>query len=138
MSEATTTPTVGGLTPYITVRGASAAAEFYKRAFGAEEMSRIPDGERLMHCHLRVNGADLMMADEFPECGRGEAAEPSGRPSGVTLHLQVDDADAWWNRALEAGATVAMPIAVQFWGDRYGQIRDPFGHKWSIGGPAKA
>ncbi len=124
-----------GVTPYLMVRGAAEAVEFYKRAFGAEELSRMPDtdGRRLLHCHLRINGGDLMMSDEFPEHGFGLGAGPSG----VTLHLDVDDADRWWERAVEAGCTVTMPIADQFWGDRYGQLRDPFGHGWSIGSAKK-
>jgi PhnB protein len=126
-----TAPT--GLTPYLTVKGAKAASDFYQRAFGAEELRRQEaDGDRLMHCHLRINGDDLLMSDAFPE-HTGDAGD---NPRGVTLHLQVDDAQAWWDRAVQAGATVTMPIAVQFWGDRYGQLRDPFGHLWSIGGPA--
>ena len=134
MSDTAVQP-MTGITPYLTVRGASEASEFYQRAFGARELDRKAgeDGKRLIHCHLRVNGADLMMSDEFPEygCALGDG------PNGVTLHLAVDDADEWWNRAVEAGATVTMPIADQFWGDRYGQVRDPFGHTWSIGAPRK-
>lgn len=128
-------PSPGGLTPYITVRGAKDAAKFYKRAFGAEELRRqdADDGKRLIHCHLRINGSDLMMSDEFPEHG----ASLGEGPRGVTLHLQVDDADKWWKRAVDAGATVRMPIGDQFWGDRYGQLTDPFGHSWSIGSPIK-
>jgi len=124
-------PMLGGVTPYLTVRGASDAIEFYKRAFGAEELDRRPaeDGVRLMHCHLKVNGSDVMMADEFPEYGAGLGAGPSG----VTLHLAVDDADAWFARATGAGATVVMPLEDTFWGDRYGMVRDPFGHVWAIG-----
>jgi PhnB protein len=86
------------------------------------------DGERLLHCHLRINGADLTMPEEFPE---------HGGPQGVTLHLAVDDADAWCERALAAGTTVKMPLADQFWGDRYGKLQDPFGHSWSIGAPIR-
>lgn len=92
------------------------------------------DGKRLIHCHLKINGADVMMSDEFPEYGFGLGEGPNG----VTLHLAVGDADEWWQRATSAGATVVMPIAEQFWGDRYGQIRDPFGHMWSIGSPKKS
>ena len=134
MSDSTT-PSIGGLTPYITVRGAKEAVEFYKRAFGAEEVTRheADDGKRLLHCHLAINGANLMMSDEFAEHG----ADMGAGPSGVTLHLEVDDADAWWRRALDAGATVTMPIDDQFWGARYGQLRDPFGHSWSIGSPIR-
>lgn len=126
---------MSGLIPYLTVRGAKAAADFYKRAFAAEELGRHPadDGERLMHCHLRINGGDIMMSDEFPEFGGGLG----DGPKGVTIHLQVDDADAWWKRAVDAGAAVKMPLDDQFWGDRYGQLRDPFGHSWSIGSPSK-
>jgi PhnB protein len=133
MAESTTQPS--GITPYLTVRNAKEAAEFYKRAFNAEELGRMDaeDGERLLHCHLRINGSDLMMSDEFPEYGEGLG----DGPRGVTIHLTVDDADVWWERALAAGATVKMPLADQFWGDRYGQLRDPFGHSWSIGAPIR-
>lgn len=123
-----------GLTPHLAIRDrrAAEAIAFYVAAFGATELSRMPadDGERLMHAHLLVNGASLMLADEFPEYCGGAASTP---PAGVTLHLQVDDADAWWARALDAGATSTMELADAFWGDRYGQLRDPFGHSWSIG-----
>ena len=127
----------GGVTPHLTIpsRGGAAAIEFYARAFGAQEIRRVPaeDGERLMHAHLSINGGSVMLADEFPEWG-GEADIV---PKGVTLHLQVDDADEWWTRALLNGAVPVMPLEDQFWGDRYGQVRDPFGHLWSIGGPTK-
>jgi PhnB protein len=128
-------PQIKGVVPYLTVRGAAEAAEFYKRAFAAEEMMRMPadDGKRLMHCHLRINDGDLMMSDEFPEYGAGLG----DGPRGVTLHLQVDDADAWFERAVAAGAKVTMPLAEQFWGDRFGQLQDPYGHTWSIGAPGK-
>lgn len=125
-----------GVIPYLTVRGANEASEFYQRAFGAEEMGRHAheDGKRLIHCHLRINGADVMMSDDFPEYGEGL---PASGPAGVTIHLAVDDADKWWNRAVEAGATVRMPLDNQFWGDRYGQLTDPYGHIWSIGAPVQ-
>ena len=127
----------GGLTPHIAIadKRASEAIEFYKQAFGAVEQVRMPaeDGVRLMHAHLLVNGSSLMMHDDFPEySGQAMAA-----PSGVTLHLQVDDADAWFERAVAAGASIVMPLDNMFWGDRYAQIKDPFGHQWSIGGPIK-
>lgn len=126
-----------GVIPYLMVRGAPEAAEFYKRAFGAEEVSRQADDAsgRIIHCHLRINGGDVMMSDEFPDYG---AKLPEGGPAGVTLHLQVDDADTWFARALDAGATVTLPLSTQFWGDRYGQLRDPFGHAWSIGSTPQA
>ena len=124
---------VTGVTPYLTVIGAKKAAEFYRKAFAAEELSRQEaDNDRLIHCHLRINGDDVMMSDAFPE-HTGDAGE---NPRGVTLHIHVADPQAWWDRAVAAGATVTMPMDVQFWGDRYGQLKDPFGHAWSIGGPA--
>lgn len=126
-----------GVTPHLTIpsRGGQAAIEFYTRAFGATEVRRMPaeDGERLMHAHLMINGASVMLNDEFPEMN----GEQDIVPKGVTIHLQVDDADEWWNRALLAGGVPLYPLADQFWGDRYGQLRDPFGHTWSIGSPLK-
>jgi PhnB protein len=125
----------GGLTPHLTIRDrcAAEAIDFYRQAFGAEELMRhASDDGRLLHAHIKVNGASLMMHDDFPEHHGGRSVEPAG----VMLHLQVNDADAWWNRALEAGAKIVMPLEDQFWGDRYGQIEDPFGHRWSIGAPS--
>lgn len=136
MSDAEQGPTTG-VTPHLVIpsRGGQAALEFYARAFGAEELDRKygEDGERIMHAHLRINGASVMLHDEFPEY-HGEADIV---PKGVTLHLQVDDPDEWWGRALVAGGVPVLPLEDQFWGDRYGQLRDPFGHSWSIGGPPK-
>ena len=125
-----------GVTPYLSVVGGKAAVDFYKRAFGAEETFRntADDGERLLHSRLIINGAWVMLSDHFAEMAGGAAFVP---PASVTLHLQVDDADAWWNRAVEAGATVRFPLADQFWGDRYGQLVDPFGHSWSIAAKVK-
>ncbi len=126
---------MGGVTPHITIRDRRAAEAilFYQRAFGAEEMMRhASDDGRLMHAHLKVNGGSLMMHDDFPE-----HSGPAREPTGTILHLQVDDADRWWNRALEAGCEVRFPLDDQFWGDRYGQLTDPFGHTWSIGAPVK-
>ena len=128
---------MAGAVPHLTLRGGQAAAaiDFYARAFGATELMRMPaDHGRVLHGHLAVNGGSVMLADDFPEyCGGAAAAAPAG----VTLHLQVDDADRWYARAVEAGATPTMPLADQFWGDRYGQVQDPFGHTWSIGAPIK-
>ncbi|MFA5988349.1 MAG: VOC family protein [Sphingomonas sp.] len=127
-----------GLTPQLQIGDNKAveAIDFYTAAFGATELRRHPaeDGIRLMHAHLLINGASLMLHDEFPEYVAADNAD-SGPPRGLTLHLQVDDADAWFNRAVAAGAAATMPIADMFWGDRYGQVRDPFGYSWSIGSP---
>ncbi len=114
---------------------AADAIDFYSRAFGAEEIGRhlADDGKRIMHAHLKVNGGSLMLNDDFPEFGHGATAAPAA----VTLHLQVPDADSAWNKALAAGAEVRFPLDDQFWGDRYGQVTDPFGFTWSIGAPVK-
>jgi PhnB protein len=135
MAEATSAIPVG-VYPYLSVKGGKAAIEFYTRAFGATEEYRAygEDGERIMHARFRVNGGAILLSDDFPEFrGGGEAPAPAG----VTIHLEVDNADLWFNRAVEAGATITMPIGDQFWGDRYGQVKDPFGHSWSIGAPIK-
>ena len=119
------------IAPHLICKGAADAIEFYKRAFGAEEMMRMPgpDG-RLMHGAVRVCGAPVMLIDEMPEFGALSPTSLKGTP--VTIHVYVSDVDAFVARAVEAGATVRMPVSDQFWGDRYGIIEDPFGHKWSI------
>ncbi len=106
-------------------------------AFGAtRDASRLlaDDGRRIMHAHLLINGASLMLNDDFPE-HRGPGATPEGPPAGTVLHLQVDDADRWFDRAVAAGGTPRMPPQDMFWGDRYGHVGDPFGHVWSIATP---
>ena len=124
------------VTPYLVVNDAKAAIDFYSKAFGAKEEFRAygQDNERIMHARIRINGNAILLSDDFPEF-RGGGETPT--PQGVTIHLEVDDADKWWKRAVDAGATINMPLADQFWGDRYGQLVDPFGHKWSIGAPVK-
>ncbi|MFN2260166.1 MAG: VOC family protein [Parasphingopyxis sp.] len=128
----------GGVTAHLTIRDgrAAEAVEFYRKAFGASEEMRhlADDGKRLMHAHLELNGGSLMLNDDFPEMREGAQLPP---PSGTTLHLQVEDADAAWEKALAAGAIVKFPLDDQFWGDRYGQVEDPFGFSWSIGAPVK-
>jgi PhnB protein len=121
------------ITPHLVIKGASEAIDFYKRAFGAEEILRMPfpgpDGTvRLGHAEIEIGDSKLFLADEFPEHG---CLGPTGR-SPVTLHLYVTDADATFAQAVEAGAKVMMPLADMFWGDRYGKLVDPFGHEWSI------
>jgi PhnB protein len=120
---------LGGLTPYLQVEGASKASDFYGKAFGAKEVFRHPVDEsgRTMHIHLYVNGSSLMLSDSFPEYGH-----PLEKPQAFNLTLQVKDIDSWWNRAVDAGATVVMPLQDMFWGARYGQLRDPFGVLWSM------
>lgn len=120
-----------GLAPHLVVDGAADAIAFYQRAFGAEEMMRLPAAHgRLMHAAVRINGAMVMLVDENAEWGALGPKTLKGTP--VTLHLMVDDVDAVVGRAVEAGATLIMPVADMFWGDRYGMIEDPFGHRWSV------
>jgi PhnB protein len=119
------------VTPHLVCAGAAAAIEFYKQAFGAVEVDRLagPDG-RLMHAMLRIGDSPLMLVDEFPEM---QALGPKARGgASVTIHLAVPDADAAFARAAAAGATPRMPVMDMFWGARYGQVQDPFGHLWSM------
>ncbi len=121
------------LTPHLVIKGASEAIDFYKRAFGAKELGRMPfpgqDGQvKIGHAELQIGDSRLFLADEFPDYG---ATGPQGH-SPVTIHLYVTDADAAFNQAVEAGATVRMALENTFWGDRYGKLVDPFGHHWSI------
>jgi uncharacterized glyoxalase superfamily protein PhnB len=126
---------LGGIVPYLSVAGATKAAEFYGRAFGAREVARHPVDQqgRTMHIHLHINGGSLMLSDPFPEHGH-----PLKEAQAFNLLLPVADVDAWWERAVKAGAVVTVPLQVMFWGDRYGEIRDPFGVKWSFNAPVEA
>jgi PhnB protein len=123
---------LGGVAPYLIVDGASRAAEFYKRAFGAQEVAKHPEDDkgRTMHIHLYINGGSVMLSDAYPEHGCG--LEKHG---GYVLHLQVEDVEAWWKRVVDAGAEIKLPLQDMFWGDRYGQVRDPFGVTWSLATP---
>lgn len=127
-----------GITPHLTIRGGQCAEaiEFYTKAFGAKEKRRQAEenGKRLMHAALKINGDFVLLHDDFPEYRGGELAP---EPASAVFHLAVDDADAWWKRAVDAGAKISMPLADQFWGDRYGHLKDPFGYTWSIGAPIK-
>jgi uncharacterized glyoxalase superfamily protein PhnB len=120
------------VTPHLVCAGAAQAIEFYKKAFGATEEGRMPgpDG-KLMHAMIRIGDSAIMLADEMPEWGSLGPKALKGSP--VTIHLYVDDADAFAQRAVAAGAKITMPVADQFWGDRYGKLEDPFGHHWSVG-----
>jgi PhnB protein len=119
------------LTPHLVCADAAAAIEFYKAAFGAVELSRLPGpGGKLMHGSVRIGDSVLMLTDEMPEWGSLGPKALKGSP--VTIHLYVNDVDAAVARAVAAGAKVTMPVADMFWGDRYGQLEDPFGHKWSV------
>lgn len=121
------------ITPHLVIKGAAEAIEYYKRAFGAEEICRMPmpagDGRmKIGHAELKIGDSMLFLSDDFPDHG---AVGPNGS-SPVTIHLYVPDVDTVYNRAVEAGAIATMPPADMFWGDRYGKLVDPFGHHWSI------
>ena len=119
------------LTPYLTVRDAARAIDFYKQAFGAAErgVMKGPDG-KVMHAELMIGDSIVMLADEFPEFGAVSPQAIGGSASG--LHIYVKDVDKAFDQAVKAGGSVEMPVADMFWGDRYGKLKDPFGHKWSI------
>jgi PhnB protein len=119
------------LTPFLTVRDAARAIEFYKQAFGAVErgVMKGPDG-KVMHAELKIGDSIIMLSDEFPEFGSLSPQSSGG--AGMGLHIYLDGVDAAFDRAVKAGAEIEMPVADQFWGDRYGKLKDPFGHKWSI------
>jgi uncharacterized glyoxalase superfamily protein PhnB len=124
-----------GLIPHLVCDGCAEAIEFYKKAFGAKEISRAsaPGDTRIMHAEIRIGERPVFLNDDFPEFCGGKAQSPSalgGTP--VTIHRYVNDCDGAIERAQKAGATVKMPAADMFWGDRYGVIIDPFGHSWSL------
>lgn len=118
------------ITPHLVCKGALDAIAFYRQAFGAVEIDRMPGpGGRLLHASIRIGDSIVMLCDEFPEFCSGEMPSPG---SAVSIHLYVPDADTVWERALAAGARPIMPLGDAFWGDRYGQLVDPFGHRWAI------
>lgn len=119
------------VTPHLVCEKALDAIEFYKKAFDAVEIARLlgPDG-KIMHAELRIGDSAIMLAQDYPEFGsRGPLALQG---TSVVIHLYVPDADAAWAKAVDAGAKPLMPLSDMFWGDRYGQVEDPFGHRWSI------
>jgi PhnB protein len=119
------------ITPALVVRDGAAAIDFYRRAFGAEEVSRMdgPDGS-IMHAEIRIGDSVVMLGEENEQWGTKSPLSTNGNPG--SLHMYVADADAAFQRALDAGASVAFPLEDAFWGDRYGKVRDPFGHEWGI------
>ena len=130
---ATTRAALQSVTPYLVVSSGEHAIAFYKKAFDAVEVYRMPapDGRRLLHATLNIRGSDVMLSDEFPEHGGNRGPDIVGSTT-VSIHLWVPNADKAFAQAVGAGATVIMPLADMFWGDRYGKLRDPFGHEWSI------
>lgn len=125
--------------PHLCVDDAAAAIDFYVKAFGATELGRVPQADgRLIHAAVQINGSTVMLNDDFPEFDNGKSQTPKAfGGSPVTIHLTVTDVDAKFEQAVAAGAEVVMPLDDQFWGDRYGMVRDPFGHQWSLGQPVR-
>jgi PhnB protein len=119
------------ITPHLVVRDAARAADWYVAALGAEELGRIEvPGGKLMQVELRFDDATVMLADEFPDMGVLSPQSIGG--TATVLHLATDDVDALWERAIGAGAEIRQPLSDAFWGERYGQITDPFGHRWGL------
>ncbi len=124
-----------GLVPHLVVDNAAEAIEFYKKAFGAEEICRspAPDGKRLIHAELKIDAGPIYLCDDFPEYWEGNSRTPrSLGASPVTIHRYVVNCEASLDKAVQAGATLSMPATDMFWGDRYGKVTDPYGHEWSF------
>ncbi|MGH9446214.1 MAG: VOC family protein [Terriglobia bacterium] len=122
------------ITAHLVIKGADQAIEFYKKAFDAQVKGgifRTPDG-KVMHAELKIGDSVFMLADEFPGTGTSQSPQTLGG-SSVVLNIYVEDVDRLFNQAVGAGAKATMPLANQFWGDRYGQVADPFGHHWALG-----
>jgi uncharacterized glyoxalase superfamily protein PhnB len=124
------------VTPYLALADASAAIEWYKKAFGARELSRMPGpAGKLMHAEIQIGDSRVMLSDVFPGSDSKEPQELGG--TSTYLHIIQRNIDRLWQRAVAAGARVTMPLADQFWGDRYGKLQDPFGHSWGLSYKAK-
>jgi len=122
----------GTVTAHLVIEGAGEAMDFYKRAFGAQDLGRMmaPDGRKLMHGLMQIGDSKVMVVDAFEQWG---VKGPKGLGgTAVSLHIYVPDVDRAFQRAVDAGCTVSMPLADMFWGDRYGKLKDPFGHEWSM------
>lgn len=120
------------ITPYLAIKGAAEAIDFYKRAFGATERSRMAaPGGSVVHAEIQIGDSVIMLGEENPQMGAPGPKTLGGSTGGLMIY--VEDVDAAFARAVGAGATVQMPVADMFWGDRYGRLVDPFGHLWSIG-----
>ena len=118
------------VTPYLIIKGAADAIEFYKKAFGATELMRFPMGDKIGHAEIKIGDSPIMMADEYPEMGYKGPKALGGSP--VSIMLYVEDVESVFNRAVTAGATVKESVQDKFYGDRSGTLQDPFGHVWHI------
>ena len=141
MEKMQTPPSPDGVIAYLTVSDGEAAIAFYRAAFDAQEVFRslADDGKRLLHARLAINNGMIMLSDDFPEFrGVQSKAPAAGHATGVMLAMWVPDCDATFASAVAAGATPLMPPADMFWGERFCQLRDPFGHEWGLNGPLSA
>jgi PhnB protein len=122
------------VTPYLTIKDAAKAIEFYRKAFGAEELFRMPmpDGKTIAHAELQIGNGRIMLSEEFPGQPGCAVSPTTAKTTTSTVHLYVDDCDAAFKQAVNVGATAAMPPMDMFWGDRFAKVVDPFGHHWSI------
>lgn len=120
------------VTPGLAVRNAAAAIEFYKKAFGAKEKTRMPgpDGQSVMHAELQIGDSYVMIGEEMPQMGSPSPESLNGSP--VSLYIYVKNVDKAFEQAVNAGASVVMPVTDMFWGDRHGALKDPFGHRWGL------
>lgn len=118
------------VTPYITVHDGQGALDFYKQAFGADEVLRLPAGDKIAHAEIRIGDSILMLSDEWPEMGALSPRSRGGCTAGLMIY--VEDADGAFDRAVAAGATADRPVQDQFYGDRSGTVTDPFGHRWTL------
>lgn len=134
MSQPQVKPIPDGMhtvTPHLVCAGAADAIEFYKKAFNAVDLGRVPGpGGKLLHAHIRIGDSAVLLVDEFPDWHSFGPKFLKGSP--VTIHLYVRDVDAFFKQAVAAGAKITMPVEDTFWGDRYGKLEDPFGHHWSV------
>jgi PhnB protein len=130
------TPPFNGISPYLCVDSGVKALEFYEKAFNGKVLAKnVTDNGMLMHGALDINGGVVMLSDDM-RGGQGIWRAPKGA-TGTVVHIETAHADPWWDRAIHPGCTVVMPLEKQFWGVKYGQLADPFGHIWSIAGPAR-
>ena len=118
------------VTPYVTVDNAAEAIRFYSQAFGASEIMRLPMGDRIAHAEIRVGDSVVMLSDEWPDMGKLSPKNRGGATAGLMVYLE--DVDAAYQRALDAGAQPEQPVTDQFWGDRTGSVKDPFGVTWML------
>ena len=125
------------ITPYLIVKDGIKALEFYKKAFHAIEVEKhLTEDGKLLHARVKIGDTQIMLSEENLECGCEGLVNPlSLKGTSMMLHMYVEDVDSAFQKAIDLGAKTLLPVADMFWGDRYGQLQDPFGHRWSLGTP---